>query len=66
MRLPHLAGGLSPADAFIGVFIVTPLLTASLYFGVFRPVTRTAVRDAPPAPPGELRPRGAYLQQYDE
>jgi hypothetical protein len=58
-----VAGGLSPADAFIGVFIVTPLLTASLYLGVFRRVTRTAVRHAPPAPPGELRPHGAYLRR---
>jgi hypothetical protein len=58
-----VAGGLSPADAIIGLFFVTPLLTAALYFGVFRRVTRTAVRHAPPAPPGELRPRGAYLRR---
>lgn len=58
-----VAGGLSPADAIVGLFVATPLVTAILYLGVFRRVTRMALEDPPPAPAGRSRERGAYARR---
>jgi hypothetical protein len=45
-----IASVLNPADAFIGLFVVGPLLTAILYLAVFRRVARRAVAHPAPAP----------------
>jgi hypothetical protein len=58
-----VAGALSPADALVGVFVAMPVVTAALYLGVFRRVTRLAVRNPPPAPAGRTREPGAYARR---
>jgi len=58
-----IASRLNPIDAVVGLFIVGPVLTALLYFAVFRRVARHAVADPAPAPTAEREDPAAFARR---
>jgi hypothetical protein len=48
-----VAAALNPADAIVGLFVVTPVLASLLYLAAFRRVARQAVANPGPAPTAE-------------
>ena len=58
-----IASALNPLDAFIGLVVVAPVLTALLYYSVFRRVARHAVADPAPAPTTDREDPAAYARR---
>ena len=58
-----IASVLNPIDAIIGLFVVAPLLTAILYFAVFRRVARQAVAHPAPAPTSDRAEPSDYARR---
>ena len=57
------ASVLNPVDALFGLFIVAPVLTAILYFAVFRRVARQAVAHPAPAPTTDRADPSDYVRR---
>src|SRR6478735_8857363 len=58
-----IASALNPLDAFVGLFVVAPVLTGLLYYSVFRRVARHAVADPAPAPTAARADPAAFARR---
>jgi hypothetical protein len=56
-------GALNPIEAVIGAVVMTPIMAAGMFLGLFRPVSRRLLRSPPPAPTGEREDPGSFARR---